>query len=262
MEKSTEHASGTGGDRPTPQQTSAFTEEQLAQLQAAHNLAIQQAVSQAVGTLTEQLQERDSRVRILEQLLTTHTANLPVRPSSRSDEDNATVRMELGKLPFLQVDGKNWQTFSLKFKAHIANTSEEAYEELERLEDPAEEPKPMTEMTGTLRGLARKIHFGLTMLTEGTSLTLVDGVRDKNGFTAYSKLSTRWDPASQGRNLDSLTKLLHWDFGSGRDKMLDALAAWEKAVERWEFRSGEPLQDSVKQSVISASSELAQRDTN
>ena len=33
--------------------------------------------------------------------------------------------------------------------------------------------------------------------------------------------------------------------------MLDALAAWEKAVERWEFRAGGVLQDSVKQSVIS-----------
>ena len=46
--------------------------------------------------------------------------------------------MEVGKLPLLDVMGKNWLTFSLKFKAHIANSSEEAYEEMERLEDPAE----------------------------------------------------------------------------------------------------------------------------
>ena len=48
----------------------------------------------------------------------------------------------------------------------------------------------------------------------------------------------------------TLNKLLQCDFGSGRDRMLDALAAWEKAVERSDFRAGEFLQDSVKQSVI------------
>ena len=98
--------------------------------------------------------------------------------------------------------------------------------------------------------MARKVHFGLTMLTEGTSLTIVDREKDKNGFRAYSKLASRWDPTSRGRNLSSLNQLLKWDFGSGRNKMLDSLTSWEKSIERWELRSGESLQDSVKQSVI------------
>ena len=48
-----------------------------------------------------------------------------------------------------------------------------------------------------------------------------------------------------------MNKLLKWDVGNGRNKMLDSLTLWEKAIERWELRGGEMLQDSVKQSVIS-----------
>ena len=253
MENAAEHGSGAGSRSvaSTPAAApSVFTEEQTAQLQAAHELAIKQAVDQAVTRTQQEIAQRDARIQFLEQVVTAQAANTGAGSIGRAEE-HAAVKMELGKLPHLAADGKNWQTFSLKFKAHIANTSEKAYEELERLEDPGEEAKLMTRMDDGMRALARKIHFGLTMLTEGTSLTLVDSVRDKNGFKAYGKLSARWDPSSKGRNLVTLNKLLQWEFGSGRDKMLDALAAWEKAVERWEFRAGEFLQDSVKQSVIS-----------
>ena len=98
MENVAEHASGAVGER------SAFTEEQLAQLRAAHDLAIQQAVSQAVGTLTEELRERDSRVRVLEQLLTTQTANFPLRPRS-----NHTGHEALGKLTGKKIENSYFQ---------------------------------------------------------------------------------------------------------------------------------------------------------
>ena len=75
---------------------------------------------------TEQLLEKGTRIKNLEQQLLTRK------------EDNISIQMEVGKLPLLDSSGTNWLTFSLKFKAHIATASEEAHEELERLEDPAE----------------------------------------------------------------------------------------------------------------------------
>ena len=167
IEKGAEHGNGVGSRSVTSTPAAApsvFTEEQMAQLQAAHELAIKQAVDQAANRMQQEVVQRDARIQFLEHVVTAQAAsNIPGFVGRA--EEHAAVKMELGKLPCLAAGGKNCQRSRLKFKAHIANTSEQAYEELERLEDPGGLAKTMTSMSDGMRALARKIHFGLTMLT-------------------------------------------------------------------------------------------------
>ena len=77
----------------------------MAQLQAAHEVAIRQAVDQAASRMQQEIAHRDAGIQSLEQVVSAQAASTAGGSISRAEE-HATVKMELGKLPYLAVDGK------------------------------------------------------------------------------------------------------------------------------------------------------------
>ena len=78
MENVAEHGSGAGSRSMTSTPAAApsmFTQEQMAQPQAAHELAIKQAVDQAANRMQQEIVQRDARIQFLEQVVTAQATN-------------------------------------------------------------------------------------------------------------------------------------------------------------------------------------------
>ena len=84
--------------------------------------------------------------------------------------------------------------------------------------------------------------FSLVMLTTGKAATIVQTVRDNNGYEAYRLLRQRFEPENYGKHLTSLTLILKFDFGSNPSEFLDKLIEWDGLIDKYEQETLERFQ--------------------
>ena len=225
--------------------SSAFSPEQQAILESAHNQAVDLASARIREQYEERLRVQEAQLAELRHRVPAASANQPAVGNSSL----ASFRMDKMKPESLHTDGKNWEDFGLTLQAFAAAQSEQLGALLESAEEPGQMATALGSHQPDVQQGLRSIYYSLLMLTKGVFLKIVKSIETKNGFEAYRLLCRRRSPKSKQKNW-RVQNIIKWDFGKSPQGVLDNLVHWENAIEEWEKRSGETLPTPMKIAVL------------
>ena len=226
-----------------------FSQEQMAALtammdkQRQNEEAARAALQGQVDALTIQLQVAQTTAQ------TAQAVGTPVQTEPRRVPDQRLGRPDAfagtGKHPEL-----DWQDFSFKAIAYFGLESALSTQGLMEMDKPGAPEQALGMYAVEEQDAAKRIYFGLVMLTKHHALRIVRQVRDNNGYEAFRRLSVRYNPQSGGRNLGRLGHILKPDLAGDVNTLLDRLVSWEQEIHDYESASSEALGNSVKVSVL------------
>ena len=109
------------------------------------------------------------------------------------------------------------------------------------------------EQNEAFRQKGRNLHFLLTSLLKDNALNVIRGDLDQNGFESYRKVLKKYQSEPSARAMGRLSRILnpHWDKSQTFE---DHFTEWEKEVYRFERESMQPIQDFIKNGIITAQS--------
>ena len=143
-----------------------------------------------------------------------------------------------------------WSDFSFKAQAYFGLEGQDTAMRLKAMEEREAPAQVMADYNDVGQQLAVKVYFGLVMLTSHQALRVVKTVTDSNGFEAYRRLSQRFNPASGGRTLGRLSRILRPDLGGDAATLLDKLTAWEQEIHEYDAVARDRLGDQIKTSIL------------
>ena len=156
-----------------------------------------------------------------------------------------------GKPPtFDNVKKPDFHDWNFKFKAFIGNQSRKCLEGMTQVEY-GQVQLNYANYDDEWRQMAQSLFYQLTMYTEGTPLGIIRKVSNQDGFEAYRRLSSQYDPQNMGSILSRLMRVLEFDFG-GEAEFLDNMAKFEISIEEYEKLANETLSDNIRTAVLIA----------
>ncbi|CAK0857324.1 unnamed protein product [Prorocentrum cordatum] len=156
-----------------------------------------------------------------------------------------------GKPPtFDNMKKPDFHDWAFKFKAYIGNQSRKCLEGMTQVEY-SQNQLNYANYDDEWRQMAQSLFYQLTMYTEGTPLGIIRKVSNQDGFEAYRRLSSQYDPQNMGSILSRLMRVLEFDFG-GEAEFLEAMAKFEISIEEYEKLASEALSDNIRSAVLIA----------
>ena len=180
--------------------------------------------------------------------MSTTTGNMTNIPGAGDYGDDRDSRFN--KLQVFSNKEEDFEEWSFKLKAAVATLMSEAAEHMEELEEKDAQPSVMMDFNDVWKKVARKLYFGLVMITKGNGNRIVKNVRSKNGFEVYRLLCQRYNPRTDGKFLVLLNSIIEFQFGTDKE-FLDNLVAWETMIDNFEADADEEISPQIKCAILS-----------
>ena len=94
---------------------------------------------------------------------------------------------------------------------------------------------------------SRQLHFALTLLCRGEALSIVQNSGPGEGFQAWKRLNTRYEPNNRTRVAGALLAILRFNFQGDIQAKLEL---FERSINEWQHKAKETISDNLRIGIL------------
>lgn len=153
----------------------------------------------------------------------------------------------IGKLPTFSGEQNEFHDWKFKFEVSMSLLQlREGMEAAIRIQGPID----FSDLSAEAQYKARVLFAILVQQVTGKALSIAKLVDSENGFEAWRRICSEYDPESNVRSSKMLVSILRPNFADDLEGFSKGLLDWEFSVKKWEMLSHYALPDFIKIAVI------------
>ena len=156
----------------------------------------------------------------------------------------------LGRPSSFDGNETTWSDWSFQTRAYMS-TLDLSMDDLLDAAERREQPLLLVSLSPAQATLAKKLYYIFAMLLKGTALVVLKQCEKGNGLECWRLLCKRFEGVTDSRLHVMLQGVLRPSaFPADAQGFEAALVSWELLISRWEIKSEDILNDSVKRQIL------------